>query len=134
MTMKKRSKEPMKKQVMAKSSSGMSYPPSPAPKRVRHVVAVDEARERVDEDQLLSIETPDGVDELGEELGETYVEDVTGADDAATEHRAVDTLEDEGGPFVVTTAAREFALGTDASNPADAEREALPMVSAHQPR
>jgi hypothetical protein len=102
---------------------------------VRNEVEVDEARERVGEDPVaLGLETPDGVDEVGEELGETYVENVTGADDAATEHRSEDTPADEGGPFVVTTGDVEFAGGTDASNPAGAKREALPTVSAPPPR
>ena len=63
---------------------------------------------------------------LGEELAETFVENVTGADDAATEHREVITVAEKGGPFVLTTAATEFATGIDASNPDDALREASP--------
>jgi hypothetical protein len=100
--------------------------------RVQHVVAVDEARERAEVESpiALSIKTADGVDEVGEELGETYVEGVTGADDAATEHRSHNTVADVGGPFVITGGATEFAKGTDKSNPAGAEREALPKVSA----
>ncbi len=42
-------------------------------------------------------------DGLGEELGETFLENVTGADDAATERRAVETLEDEGGCRTTTS-------------------------------
>jgi hypothetical protein len=110
---------------------GASSPPSG---RINEV-EVDEARERVAEShQDLGLEASDGVEEIGEELGQTYVENVTGADDAATEHRATDTPADEGGPFVVSSGAVEFADGTDASNPAGAEREALPTVSASRPR
>ena len=65
---------------------------------------------------------------LGEELAETFVATVTGADDAATDHREVITVAEKGGPFVLTTDATEFATGIDASNPADALREALPTV------
>ena len=72
-------------------------------RRVAHAVEVDEARERLPgSEEVLGLEVSDGVDEIGEELGETFVENVTGADDAATEHRATD--------------------------PVGAEREALPSV------
>jgi hypothetical protein len=105
--------------------------PHREPGEVRHEVEIDEARERVgDPPRPLGLETADGVDEVGEELGETFVENVTGADDAATAHRSEDTPGDEGGPFVLTTGEVEFAGGTDASNPAGAGREALPTVSA----
>jgi hypothetical protein len=65
-------------------------------------------------------------DDLGVEMGASFVENITGADDAATEHRATEVVEEEGGPFVVTTGKTEFAAGTDASNPSDAEREPFP--------
>ena len=121
--------------VPASAKGGGGQKHARASKQIRHRAAVDETRERASESpNALSIETPDGVDELGEELGETFVEGVTGSDDAAMEHRADGTQEDDGGPFVVTTGATEFAHGTDGSNPADAEREALPMVSAPQAR
>jgi len=127
------SKDSTKKRVSTTVGHAKKHTARPAQKHVRQAVATDEARARVGEDpRAYSIETTHGVDALGEELGETFVEDVTGADDAATEHRADDGLADEGGPFVVTTGAEEFASGTDASNPADAEREAFPTVSAPQ--
>ena len=129
-----RSKVPLKR-TAAKASSGKRSPRR-APVvhgRVRHVVAVDEPRERVGESaKALSIETANGVDELGEQLGEMFVENITGADDAATDRSAMETTEEVGGPFVITTATSEFALGTDASNPPDADREAQPTVSAPQ--
>jgi hypothetical protein len=106
----------------------------PASGRITHEVEVDEARERAESQEVLGLEPSDGVDEIGDELGQTYVENVTGADDASTEHRATETPADDGGPFVVTSGAVEFASGTDASNPAGAEREALPTVSASRPR
>jgi hypothetical protein len=78
--------------------------PGPSSGRITHEVEVDEARERVvGSNEKLGLEVSGGVDEIGEELGATYVENVTGADDAATEHRAIDTPADEGGPFVVTS-------------------------------
>lgn len=81
----------------------------------------------------LSIETANGADELGEQLGEIFVENITGADDAAMDRSAMETIEEVGGPFIVTTATDEFALGTDASNPPDADREAQPTVAKPGP-
>ncbi len=45
---------------------------------------------------------------------------------------AIDAVvsEEIGGPFVLTSAADEFAHDTDAANPPDAEREALPRPGA----
>jgi len=66
----------------------------PSPPRIRHPVTVDETRERL-------APSPQPLDkasrqELEEELGETYVENVTGADDAATEHRAAVSPDEAG--------------------------------------
>jgi hypothetical protein len=102
---------------------------------VPHEVEVDEPRERLGEGpEVLGLDASDGTDEIGEERAETFLENVTGADDAATEHRDEETAADEGGPFVDSTGDAEFAGGTDASNPAGAEREALPTVSKSRPR
>ncbi|MDP2270436.1 MAG: hypothetical protein Q8N23_24205 [Archangium sp.] len=91
-------------------------------------VEVDEAQTVDAPPKPLILGTAMETDGLGEELAETFVENATGADDAATEHRAAITVAEEGGPFVHTSGATEFAAGTDASNPPDALREALPTV------
>jgi hypothetical protein len=68
-------------------------------------------------------------DDLAEELGEDFV-------GAATSGESVDDARDEpvpeedGGPFVTTTAESQFAHGTDGSNPEDAEREPFPTTSS----
>ncbi len=77
----------------------------------------------------LSEETRDGVDAMGTELAQAFVENATGVDDAYREHRDEQTVEELGGPFLITTGSTEFATGTDASNPIDAEREAFPTVA-----
>lgn len=77
----------------------------------------------------LSEKTRDGVDAMGTELAQAWVENATGADDAFREHRDEQTVEELGGPFIITRGETEFASGTDASNPIDAEREAFPTVS-----
>ncbi len=69
-------------------------------------------------------------DDLAENLAEEYVDAVTRGDGAGDE--AIDGVvsEEIGGPFVFTSAADEFAHDTDAANPLDAEREALPRPGA----
>lgn len=69
-------------------------------------------------------------DDLAENLAEEYVDAATrgdGADDAAIDGVVSEEI---GGPFVVTSAADEFAHDIDAANPPDAEREPLPRPGA----
>lgn len=69
-------------------------------------------------------------DDLAENLAEEFVDTVTrgdGADDAAIDGVVSEEI---GGPFVVTSAADEFAHDVDAANPLDAEREPLPRPGA----
>lgn len=65
-------------------------------------------------------------DDLAEELGEEVVARATSGEDEGEE--ALDQIvpEEQGGPFVETNAAQEFAHGTDASNPKGAKREPFP--------
>ena len=100
---------------------------------LRHEVEIDEARERAGEPlEAFHLETSEGTDSLAEELGEEFVENVTGADDAATQHRAEPTEEENGGPFVFTTGDDEYASGIDDTNPLDGTREPLPRASARE--
>jgi hypothetical protein len=74
------------------------------------------------------VERPRSTDDLVEELGEQVIEEATKA-----EHEAEDVLnqevpEEQGGPFVETTGAEEFAHGTDPSNPPGAKREPFPRT------
>jgi hypothetical protein len=71
-------------------------------------------------------------DSLAEELGEAAVESATSGEQAAENIRDEDLSEEEGGPFVVTTARREFARGTDESNPADAEPADFPTATSRR--
>lgn len=95
-------------------------------KRVRHEVEIDEPAPILPGEAALK--NPQALDSLGEELGEEFVENLTGADDAATESRAEDTTDENGGPFLITAAVREFANGVDGSNPIDAKREPFPTA------
>jgi hypothetical protein len=67
-------------------------------------------------------------DDLAEEMGETWVETATTGEDTSQAVYNQDVPEDEGGPFVTTTAGQEFAEGTDASNPSTAKREPFPRT------
>ncbi|MGA7123721.1 MAG: hypothetical protein WBY94_26690, partial [Polyangiaceae bacterium] len=66
-------------------------------------------------------------DDLAEELGEEAVERATSGED---EEEALEEVvpEEQGGPFVETNAAQEFAHGIDASNPKGAKREPFPRT------
>jgi hypothetical protein len=70
---------------------------------------------------------------LAEELAEAFVETATTGEEA--ERRRLDriTPDEDGGPFVISPAEREFAAGTDASNIREALREPLPRTSKAEP-
>lgn len=68
-------------------------------------------------------------DEFAEELGESFVEAATSGEDAEGDRHERVVSEEDGGPFVPSTAGQEFAGGTDESNIAEATREPLPRTS-----
>ena len=67
-------------------------------------------------------------DDLATELGEGVVVAMTSGEDRLAEDLNHDVDEDWGGPFVLTTANKEFAHGTDESNIAEATREPFPTT------
>jgi hypothetical protein len=67
-------------------------------------------------------------DDLAEELGEGVVFAMTTGEDAIGDDFNHDVEEDWGGPFLETTASKEFAFGFDESNIEDATREPFPTV------
>jgi hypothetical protein len=66
---------------------------------------------------------------IAEELGEVAVSNMTSGEDSLPDALDEDTDQDTGGPFVETSAAEEFADGTDASNIEGATREPFPKTS-----
>jgi hypothetical protein len=74
------------------------------------------------------VNRPRSSDDLVEELGEEFVQEVTSAEYKAEDVLNQDVAEDVGGPFVVTSGGTEFADGTDASNPKSATREPFPRT------
>jgi hypothetical protein len=69
-------------------------------------------------------------DDLAEALAEDFVQSATRGNEVLEDDLDQPLSEEIGGPFVLTRARDEFAEGTDESNPADAEPEALPKPVA----
>jgi hypothetical protein len=59
---------------------------------------------------------PWAVDSMAERSAEEFVMTVTSGEDAGADMLGAVTPEENGGPFVETSAAMEFAYGTDPSN------------------
>ena len=72
-------------------------------------------------------------DSLAEGLGESFIESATSGQGSATNRQDEITAEEDGGPFVITMALDEFAVGTDDSNISDAIREVFPTSSDARP-
>ncbi len=83
------------------------------------------ARERVQPEELIRGAADD---DLAEELGEEFVQSATSGEQAAQDIRDGEVPEESGGPFVETSGRSEFAYGTDASNPKEAEPAPFPTT------
>jgi hypothetical protein len=95
------------------------------PKYAADLLAMSEPRE---EDPRAFLERPRSSDDLVEELGEEFVQEVTSGEYKAEDSFNAEVPEEVGGPFVETTATTEFAPGTDPSNPDTATREPFPST------
>ena len=71
-------------------------------------------------------------DALAEQLGEGSVGSAVSGDQEDENIRDEELAEEDGGPFVTTSARQELARGTDASNPEDAEPAAVPIANARR--
>ena len=67
-------------------------------------------------------------DDLAEALAEEVIESATKAEYEAEDAFNQNVPEETGGPFVTTTGTKEFAHGTDESNPKGALREPFPRT------
>ena len=67
-------------------------------------------------------------DDLAEELAEEFLSSATSGEEAANDGHEQVVPEENGGPFVPSSGAAEFADGTDESNPTDAEAEPFPTT------
>jgi len=70
-------------------------------------------------------------DDLAEGLGEGFLAYATSGE-SGDDARDEPVPEEEGGPFVTTSAEKQYARGTDPSNPADAEREPFPVTHSQR--
>jgi hypothetical protein len=68
-------------------------------------------------------------DDLAEEIAEVFLQSATSGEEAGEEVANAEVPEERGGPFVVTTAGKEFADGVDESNPEDAEPAPFPTAN-----
>ncbi len=96
------------------------------PKRAASLLARGQETKSTDDDRAFV-----GVhanDDLASELGEEAVRAMTSGEDSLTDERAASHDEESGGPFTITSAASEFADGTDASNPKRATKEPFPKT------
>jgi hypothetical protein len=91
-------------------------------------LSLEEHRGTSSDADPLTVFDPDADGGLGEELGQRTVLDATTGDDPIADELDADVLEDQGGPFVETSAAQELAAGVDDSNPIDADREPFPRT------
>jgi len=72
-------------------------------------------------------------DDLAEELGEEFVSGATSGE-SVDDERDAPVPEEDGGPFVTTSARSQYGSGPDASNPPDAEREPFPTTQGQRRR
>jgi hypothetical protein len=82
---------------------------------------------RADED-VAFLGAPKSRESLAQTLGEEFVAAATAGEDVRLDDLNAGLPEEEGGPFVVTRAKREFARDPDASNPEGATREPFPTA------
>ncbi|MGH7434737.1 MAG: hypothetical protein ACRENE_03605 [Polyangiaceae bacterium] len=71
---------------------------------------------------------PRSVDALASALGKEFVAAATTGDEVILGHLNEHITEDEGGPFVITDARREFGRKRDGSNPPGSTREPFPRA------
>ena len=118
-----------KKKAPARPARRAAKPRNRLPQAKRHAVESDEPRERAgDANERAFVGARTGEDEA-KELGEEFVRSVTSGEEAESEMEEEEAVEEEGGPFVVTSASTEYGFGTDESNPPDAEKAPFPQVS-----
>ncbi len=87
------------------------------------VEAAQEDLRALPEQPLFDRDQSERDDDLAELLGEEYVRSVTSGEEQGVELRDAQVPEEEGGPFVETSARKEFA-----NDPDDSEPEPLPTT------
>jgi hypothetical protein len=72
---------------------------------------------------------PRAGDELGDELGAAFVQSATSGEEAEPGRKDQITPEEDGGPFVISSAVKEYTTWADASDIEGATREPFPKSS-----
>ncbi len=80
------------------------------------------------DDDAAFLEAAASGEELSQQLGASFVKTATSGEDCAEDVANEVSIAESGGPFVESSGSREFAHGTDESNPEDAEREPFPKT------
>jgi len=86
------------------------------------------SREGRESDAVPFVDGTEAPDSIAEELAEGFVQKVTNAQDEGQESLDRTSTEEQGGPFIQTSGATEFAEGTDESNIEGAMREPFPTT------
>ncbi len=94
----------------------------------KHAASLREQSGKSHDDDRAFVGGKHAKDALAEELGEGAVSAMTSGEDGYTEDLQGEVDEDTGGPFVETSGDKEYADGTDGSNPDDAAREPFPKT------
>ncbi len=82
----------------------------------------------VRDDDAAFVGRPRSGDDLAEQLGEEVVTSATSGEHEGEDFLNQDVPEERGGPFIVSPAEKEFAGGTDPSNPKGSTREPFPRT------
>ena len=104
-------------------------PPDGALQLADPVEAAQEDLRALPERPLFDPDVSGRDDDLAEMLGEEYVRSVTSGEEQGVELRDEPVPEEDGGPFVESSAQKEFANDED-----DSEPEALPTTRRPQTR
>jgi hypothetical protein len=83
-----------------------------------------------DDDTRAFLDGAESEDAEVENLGEGFLNNVTGGEETDEEVTDPNAPDEEGGPYVVTSAAEEFGREPDESNPEDAEPAPFPIAQS----
>lgn len=108
----------------------LEQPRRAAPRRERSSVEPTPKHD-IDPDQRAFLAGKKGLkhEELADELGESFIASATSGEPVEPERHDRITDQDRGGPFVASTARKEFARDVDEANPEDAEAEPFPTAN-----
>jgi len=98
------------------------------PAHARRLLELARANKDSSDDSEAFLSDDSEEDDLSEELGEAMVATMTTGEDQFKPMVEAEVDEERGGPFLVTSAAEEFAEGTDESNIPEATREPFPTT------